>query len=179
MENPNVMVTFYTDAVLLSHESESQGRPIYKDVPFVRKIVPGDQTNVIERVAEDEDQRRHPREWEKYKRETATNTIEGTPLEQWPGMTKSQVKEAKYFEVHTLEQLAALSDSNCQKLGMGFRELREKAKAYLDAASGNAATMKQASENQRLHDEIEALKAQIAEVRKPGRPKKELEAETA
>jgi plasmid stabilization system protein ParE len=74
--------------------------------------------------------------------------------------------------------MAELSDMSCQRMGMGFAELRNKAKAYLEAAKGTAAQTAQAAENQRLQDEIEALKAQMAEMPKRGRPPK-VETETA
>lgn len=178
MSNPQsgVFVQFYTDAVELKAESERQGRPIFQDMPHIRKMIPGDAGNVIERVAKEFDQRQHPREWDVFKRQQSTGLV-GTPLEQWPQVTRAQVKEAKYFEVHTVEQMSELSDTSCQKMGMGFFDLRNKAKAYLDAAKGTAAETAQAAENQRLRDEIEALKAQVADVApRRGRPPKSEEA---
>jgi hypothetical protein len=172
MSNPQgVFVQFYSDAVEIKSESEKAGRPIFKDLPHIRKMVPGDSTNIVERVAKEHDQRLYPREWDIYKRQELTG-MTGTPLEQWPQVTRAQVKEAKYFEVHTVEQMSELSDMSCQKMGMGFTELRTKALAYLKAAAGTAAQTAQASENERLQAEIEALKAQMAEMPKRGRPAK-------
>ena len=87
------------------------------------------------------------------------------------------MKEAKYFEVHTVEQMSQLSDAHCQKLGMGFHELRAKAKAYLVAAAGTAGETAQAAENERLRSLIADLQAQVSAVSevKRGRPKKETE----
>jgi len=176
MSNPQsgVFVQFYTDAVELKAESEKQGRPIFKDLPHIRKLIPGDSSNIVERVAKEHDMRQYPREWEAFQRQEVTG-LTGTPLEQWPQITRAQVKEAKYFEVHTVEQLAELSDMSCQKLGMGYAELRNKAKAYLQAAAGTAQATAQEAENQRLRDEMAALKAQIESLgsRGPGRPRKE------
>ena len=175
MSNPQsgVFVQFYTDAVELKAESEKQGRPIFQDFPHIRKMIPGDASNVVERVAKDHDIRMYPREWDIFQRQQASGAI-GTPLEQWPQVTRAQVKEAKYFEVHTVEQMAELSDMSCQRMGMGFSELRNKARAYLEAAKGTAAETAQAAENKRLHDEIEALKAQLQDVApRRGRPPKE------
>lgn len=174
-QSRGVFVQFYTDSVELKLESETQGRPIFKDMPHIRKLIPGDNSTVIERVAKPYDIQQYPKEWELFKSQTGGNVI-GTPLEQWPQITRSQVKEARYFEVHTVEQLSELSDVVCQKLGMGYLELRNKAKAYLLAASGTAQFTAQEAENQRLKDEISALKAQVESIahRGPGRPKKEL-----
>lgn len=164
MSNPQgVFVQFFTDSIEIAVESERQGRPIFKDVAFIRKIVPGDKTNVVERVAKDWDKQKHPKEWEAYQR-SITESFTGTPLEQWPQITRAQVKEAKYFEIHTVEQLAEISDLNCQKLGMGFQELRNKAKAFLAAAAGTANETAQAAENQRLRQEMEELRLQMKAV---------------
>ena len=173
MSNPQgVFVQFYSDAVEMKAESEAAGRPIFKDLPHIRKLVPGDSNNVIERVAKDHDIQMFPRQWEAFQRQQVTGRS-GTPIEQWPQITRAQCKEAKYFEVHTVEQMAELSDTNCQRMGMGFMELRNKAKAYLQAAAGTAAQTAQAAENRRLQDEIEALRAQMAELPKQrGRPPK-------
>jgi len=172
VSNPQgVLVQFYTDVVEIKSESEKQGRPIFRDVPHIRKLIPGDNSNVIERVAKEHDQRQYPQEWERFKRQEVTGNT-GTPLEQWPQITRAQVKEAKYFEVTTVEQMAELSDSSCQKMGMGFTELRVKAAAFLGLAKGSAEQTAQAVENKRLQDEIEALKALIGATPKRGRPTK-------
>ena len=177
MSNPqfqsNVFATIYNEAIQLTFESEKQGRPIFQDVPFIRIAIPGDLNNIIERKLTESDKTKYSKAWEAYQRGEATG-FTGTPLEQWPQISRAQVKEAKYFECHTVEQLAELSDSNFQKMGMGFRELREKAKAYLNLISGNA----QSNEVSRMGAEMEALKKQLAELApKRGRPAK-IEEET-
>jgi hypothetical protein len=182
MANPSVensvFVSFFTDAVEIKAESEKAGRPIFKDMPFIRIVIPGDTNNIIEHRAKKEDFLKYPKAYEMYQRgESGGHT--GTPLEQWPQITRSQVKEAKYFECHTVEQMAGLSDAHCQRLGMGFTELRNKAAAYLDAAAGTARSTSQAAENDRLRAEMAELKSQMAQLaelsekRTPGRPRKE------
>jgi len=166
-----VFVEFYTDAVELKYRSEEEGRPIFEDRAHIRITVPGDQTNQIERVATELDKQKYPKAWERFQRsESGAQT--GTPLEQWPQITRSQLKEAKYFEVHTVEQMAQLSDSHITRLGMGFQELRTKAAAYLQAAAGTANATKEAAEKERMQRQIDDLKAQIAALAKPkrGRP---------
>lgn len=162
MSNPHgVFVEFYTEAVEFKHESEIAGRPVFKEIPFVRIQTPGDRNNILEVKATDYYQKRFPREWEAYKRNAGESSVVGTILSQWPQITKSQVKEAEFFGIKTVEQLSTLSDTNVQKLGMGWMEIRNKAKAYIDAAAGSAATTQLASEHERLKADFEALKAQI------------------
>lgn len=177
MENPadTTFATFYTESIEIPFESEKAGRPIFRDVPFVRIMIPGDANNIIERKANDNDKRRYPKAWAHYERGEAGGHT-GMPLEQWPQITRSQVKEAKYFEVHTVEQMAKIADSHCQRLGMGFMELRNKARAFLQVANDTAMATAQAAEIERNRQEMAELRAQIAELsdkRGPGRPKKE------
>ncbi|MEN5063567.1 hypothetical protein [Achromobacter aegrifaciens] len=174
IQEDQMFVEFYSDAVELTHESEREGRPIYKEMPHVKIMIPGDPHNIIERRATDVDKQKYPKAWARFERMEAAGQ-EGTPLEAWPQINRAQVKEAKYFEVHTVEAMAGLSDSHCMKMGMGFTELRTKAKAYLTAAKDTAAATAQAAENERLHSLIADLQAQIKEQSKrgPGRPPKE------
>jgi hypothetical protein len=170
----NLFVTFYIEAVEIKAESEKQGRPVYRDVPFVKICVPGDVNNIIERKATDDDKQKFPKAWARFEASEAEGH-EGTPLEQWPQMSRSMVKECKYFEIHTVEQLANLSDINVSRMGMGYMDLRNKAKAFLVAAAGTAGETAQAAENQRLKDMIADLQRQMNDVSKPkvGRPAKE------
>lgn len=171
----NVFIEFYTDAVEMGYESEKQGRPIYADMPHIRILIPGDKNNIIERRASKADEQKYPNAWKRFQSSEVSGQT-GTPLEQWPQINRSQVKEAKYFEIHTVEQMAGLSDANVDKLGMGFRDLRTKASAYLGVAADTAKATAQASENERLRSEIEDLRAQVKEIAK--RPRKQTNQET-
>lgn len=182
MANPvhesHTFVEFYLEPVEHKFDSEKEGRPVFKEIPYVRIVVPGDRNNVLEVKATQYHKNRYPNAWKAFEA-GQTQGFSGTRLEEWPQITRAQVKEAKFYEVHTVEQLAALADIHCQRLGMGWTELRQKAKAYLDIAAGTANQTAQAAENERLRQEMENMKAQLAELSanaqkaKPGRPKQE------
>jgi hypothetical protein len=174
-QESNLFVSFYSDAIEIKAESEKLGRPVFRDMPFIKIVVPGDVNNIIERKATDADKEKFPKAWARFQASEAEGH-EGTPLEQWPQMSRSMVKECKYFEIHTVEQLAGLSDMNVSRMGMGYMELRNKAKAYLVAAAGTAGETAQAAENGRLKEMIADLQRQMNEVseKKLGRPKKEM-----
>jgi hypothetical protein len=176
MENPSgVFVTFYTDAVELAYESEKQKRPIYKDVPFIRKMIPGDATNIIERAAKEADFKAYPAQWKAYQASQKTGEVVGTPLEQWPQVTRAQIKELKYVECHTVEQLAQMSDANSMKMGPGFRVLRESAQKWLESATNANAD----AEKEQLLKTVAELSQKVSALsgedqkRSPGRPKRE------
>ncbi|MEH7838012.1 hypothetical protein V7796_20365 [Rhizobium laguerreae] len=53
----------------------------------------------------------------------AREQLTGTPLSQWPYLKPSQIKELEAVNIYTVEQLAALSDTVKQKIGMGRTSL--------------------------------------------------------
>jgi hypothetical protein len=89
--------------------------------------------------------------------------VTGTPLEQWPQMTVGMVASLKAMNVHTVEQLAEMSDQYAQQI-MGNHDLRRKAKLFLDAAAGEAVNNKLQSELDKRDIEINQLKEQMAQL---------------
>lgn len=156
-------VEFFKRPVHMTFKSEKEGRPIYEDRDFIRITTPGDRTSIIEREARNEDKERFRHKYEKYLSGQDVST-EGTPLEHWPQLTRSQVEELKHLKCFTVEQLAATSDAQCSRLGPGFLGLRTKASAFLEAAKDTAVAQKYAAENEALRQEMADLKAQFAQL---------------
>lgn len=86
---------------------------------------------------------------------------EGTPIEELHFIDAAKRAELKALHVHTAEALAGLEGVNLTRLGMYGRELKEKAKAYIDKAKDSALETRLAAENAQLKARLEALKAQI------------------
>lgn len=167
-----LFVEFETEAVHQGAESEKQGRPIYKDVAFIRIMMPGDRTREVYRPVRTDpaksapyppDPDRFPRQWAAFQAKQE-QVQEGTPVTEWAPLTKSRALELKALHIHTVEQLAAIPDNTLHSLGMGGRDLRGQAIAWLAQAKDGAATTALAAENQHLKDEMAALKLQFAEL---------------
>jgi hypothetical protein len=157
MDN-TLLVKFYNKPRLDKTETEKQGRPIFKEVPFVRIQTPGNKDNIMSRPAMEMDKQRFSEHWRRFlAREEAV--VEGTLLSEWGGVTRSQVEEMKFFSIYTVEQLAAMPDSNTQNM-MGLAMLKQKAGTYLEDSDKNATS----NELSALRSESEAMKAQIAEL---------------
>jgi hypothetical protein len=177
-----LIVEFYMESVRQGAESEQAGRNIYKDVPFIWIRFPGDRTREIKRKVDlkgrddsPPDPDRFPRQWAAFQRKQV-QTVEGTPLEQWGPMSKSLAMTYKGMNIHTVENLATVGDHLLHGMGHGARDMRDKAIAWLKSSKDSAETMRLATENQQLRDDLTALKAQVAELaqkRKPGRPRKD------
>lgn len=170
----NVFVEFFMDAKEFKAESEREGRPVFREIPHVRIMIPGDRNVEFIDKAGEYYQNQYPQAWARFKASQVVGNV-GTPLAQWPLMNRALVKEANYYNIQTVEQLAEISDANVQKLGMGWAEWRRKAQSFLDAAKGDSARTAQDAENERLREEMAMLRQQMEQLveKKPGRPKKE------
>jgi hypothetical protein len=162
-ENEGLIAEFFPQAVQNNYQSSLAGRPIFETFPFVRILIPGDKHSIVERKATDADKARFRHHWEAFQAGQAPVET-GTPIEQWPQLTVSQVAEFKAMHIRTVEHLAGLSDGNIAKLGPGGRGLVEKAKAFIAQAKDTAEAQRLAAENESLRNDIAALQEQVAQL---------------
>jgi uncharacterized coiled-coil protein SlyX len=94
--------------------------------------------------------------------------VEGTPIKTWPVLTPAQAETVLGIHVRTVEELANLADDGVRRLGMGGIDLKNKAKAWLAAASDKGklthemAALQKKSEFQ--ESTIATLQAQLDEL---------------
>lgn len=175
-QRPHLHVEFYMDTREIPNKSREEGRPIYEDVEMVKIRFAGDKYNVHVAPANEYGAKRDPMtnqrltyaqqfpEHYKAFKEGIEFHGTGTPLSEAPFLTMAKRKELEAANVFTLEALAGLDGTNLQKLGMGARELKNQAEAYLESAKGSAVATKLAAENEAMKAQMEALKAQMAEL---------------
>jgi hypothetical protein len=150
----SLVVLFSSEAQENGEKSRKAGRKVFDDVEVIEIRNPGE-LDVIRRAATDRDRQSFPRQYLAFKRSQTQETVSGFPLAQWAQIKKSQVEEARFFGIHTIEQLAAVADSSLQRLGPGWTPLRQLARDWEKAAAGGAVTSQ-------LRAELDAAKAQIA-----------------
>lgn len=170
-----LFVTFSRKPVMQTGLSKEAGRAIYKEVDFVRIMVPGDKLSIVERPVDEIDRRRFAVKYEKWL-STQSNAVEGTPLSSLPTMTPAKVEEYKFFGIHTVEQLAGAADSVGQKF-FGFNDDKRRANAFIELAKGNAPIEKMNEELKVRDAAIEELKAQVASLVRASKRKAEAETE--
>lgn len=147
-----LLVKFYTHPRLSGPKTQEAGRPIYEEVPYIEIIQPGNKDSIVRRPATARDKSRFAEHYRKFEARVDQDTVEGTPLEEWPMVTRSQVEELRFFNIRTVEQLASASDSNLSGM-MGVAMLRQKANEYLERAESTA-TAKQLAELQKKYDNL-------------------------
>jgi hypothetical protein len=165
--NPDsrLSATFYSKPLRNNYKSEAEGRPIFEDVDFVRILVPGDNNNVIDTPARDDHKARFPLQWAHYQNKVAGDSRAiGTPVSEWPLITKAQAEELKALKFFTVELIANASDSQIQSLGMvagmSPHAFRERAQRYLAMAAGEADATKQEARLKELQEENERIRAE-------------------
>lgn len=107
----------------------------------------------------------------------------GIPLVDWRGAPESIKKKAIDIGVNSVELAAEMTEEAMQAIGIGARDLKAKAIAFLEADKApNKAAQKIVNleaQNAALLERLAALEASVQETkRSPGRPRKE-EAEAA
>lgn len=155
-------IEFFREPVLHPAKSRDEGRAVYEERDFVRIHVPGDKSTVVVQPMHEMNVQRFRARYEKWKAGQA-EAVTGTPLSALPGMSPAKVEEYKFFKIVTVEQLADANDQLGQKF-MSFNSDKQRAKAFLEVAKGNAPIEKMNAELAKRDDEIEALKAQMAAI---------------
>lgn len=159
-DDKRLFVTFSYEQRLDRKASDEAGRNIYKDVEYITARIPGDKTTSIHRPVMASDKIRFPLQYAAFKNSSGEQIV-GTPLSLWPGIRPSQAKELEYFNVRTVEQLAAMPDGNAAASMMGVSALRRSAQEYVKAAKEAAPLLKVQKELEERDNTISALKDQI------------------
>lgn len=165
--NPDaaLVVKFYSRAVHQPFESSQQGRPIYLDVDYIQIFTPGNQLNIIDTPVRNEHKQRFRAQWNAYQEGKGNGMEAGTPLTQWPFLSAAQAEEFRGVKFFTVEQLANASDQQLQSLGMiggmNPHSIRDRAKAFLGQAAGNAPTERLAQENAEMKAQLAEMKRQM------------------
>ncbi len=135
-------------------------------------------------------------EWDAYCDGKEPEKRSGTPLTDLAAISQDRAADYIHRNVHTLEELAALNDGQCQALGHGtitdrkgarelvaMRQMQARDKLQREVQSKSATLGPVPAEKYAPNSEIEALKCELSELkamlsealtkRKGGRPKKE------
>lgn len=168
-------VTFEVRPVEDRAATEASGHWIGKDAIFAM-ITPSGSKDKIEKLAEQwiKDLReqvrqdRFPAHWlEAYERaldafkRNEELPEDGFPIKEWPVCSPAQRQLLLSLSIRTVEALAELNESGMTALGMGGRDLKEKAKAFLEVSKNDGKTAKELSN---LRQDVIKKESQITEL---------------
>ena len=166
-----LQVRFYKRPIHQEQESIDAGRPIYKEFDFVHICVAGDTLTEIDTYVLNSHKQRFPQQWANYQNRLGANDeqIIGTPVAEWPLVSKSQAEELRAMKFHTVESIAGASDQQLQRMGMAAGmspyAFRDKAKAFLNLAMSAAETDKRESEINALKQELAKKEQETAKIK--------------
>ena len=166
----NLYVEFYSKPVKQEFESEQAGRPIFKDVIYVKIFTPSDQLTVIDTIAREDHKARFPVQWSRFmNKHSQDQQVVGTPVTEWPFLSAAQAEELKALKFFTVEMIASANDQQIQRIGMvsgtsGYT-LRDKAKAFLNLAQDSAEEAKREEELRILREELAKKDEETAKIK--------------
>jgi hypothetical protein len=172
-------VTFAGHSQLNVGETERKGRPIFDDIEICEIRFPGDlkcqavfpaheaEPNATREAGHVVTYAEHYNEQYRKFKAGLQQTVSGTPLSEAPFLTEGKRRELRALNVHTVEQLAGLDGANLKTLGMGGREWKNQAAAFLAAAAGTADVTGMAAKIAKLE---ESLAIALANNRAPAEP---------
>lgn len=120
-------------------KSQEAGREIYETVLFIRITIRGNDKLEVHRPATEADKRRFPFSWQEFQRGEAAMS-RGTPLSKLPGIDAGMLRGYHAKNIFTVEDLALVSDANLQNIGLGGRELRQRAIDFVENLKATHAT---------------------------------------
>ena len=158
---------FYRGKVLNGPETRKAGRDIFDDCEMVKIYIPGESKLLPDRLVEDEDRARWPKQYAIFKA-GAEQRVRGTPLEDWTSNGRAVLSPAQCAtyravgHIQVVEDIARLSDSGVGVLGPNGYKLREAAQAFTAPLPASEAEMREKLAEQAR--EMAAMKAQLAQL---------------
>ena len=155
-----LQVRFYKRPVQQEAETLAAGRPIYKEFDFVHICVAGDTLTEIDTYVLNSHKTRFPIQWARYQNRIGSEEqdVVGTPVSEWPLVSKSQAEELRAMKFYTVESIANASDGQLQRMGMAAGmspyAFRDKAKSFLNLATSAAETDQRTQEIEKLRQEL-------------------------
>ena len=95
--------------------------------------------------------------YDEYKNGSTGTGLTGTPLVTWPIMSKSQVKMFVNAGIKTVEDLADVPDSELQNIGTGAMAMKQRARLWLQEASGTGKLVERQADLERKLGELADL----------------------
>lgn len=150
------MPTFRMETVLDKKKSAETGCDHFTEQEWVEIKVRGDHTTIIDTPVNDSHRERFAASYQKFKAGKEQKYGDGYPLEQWAAIGAPMVKTLNAQDVFTVEQLAEFPDTFIHKLHQG-QVWKQRAIQFLKDRN---------PDTENLRDDLDELKAQIAELKK-------------
>lgn len=138
-QTPNVLLEWFSQPEKDEDASKEAGHAVFKDVDIARWYKKGSNGQATECRVE-RMPKWHPVIWQHYQasykawKAGQAEPLDGTPLSEMPWITRAEVETLRAVHIRTVEDLAATTDADFGRIGMGARALRDKARAWQQTA---------------------------------------------
>ena len=158
-------VAFYRQLWQNHTKSIEEGRPIFEERDFIKIAVPGNNTLLIDTLAEEHYIQRFPDHYKRYKEAMSNEAVvNGTPLAHWPLVTRTAAEKLRFLKFETVEQIAGADDYQLNAIGMSVGmspfEFKKLAQAYLESSKSTADVAKRNAELELLRADNDDLRMQ-------------------
>ena len=154
-----LMVKFFLKEREDKAQTLESGSPKFKEVEYVEIRVPGQRDAQACRPATFRDKQRFPRHYEMFQKRVEQPEI-GTPLGQWPQVSRAQVEELGFLGVKTVEGMADMADVHAHKIHGGLM-LKKRAAEWLEESSATALIAEKEALQKRISDLEASMKAMM------------------
>lgn len=153
-----LLVKFGTMPMADPVATAEKGHRCFKEVEVIYINIPGQRDGVVHKVT-DKDKQRFPEHYKMYKDRTEAPET-GTPLFEWPIITRSMAEMFSFKNVKTVEQLADLNDNFMHEFP-GAVGLKRKAQDYLESVGDDEVLAKMRDDLESKDTTIGTLQEQV------------------
>lgn len=154
---------FHLRAIKDQRASDEAGREIFKEVPYVEIIIPGNNLEKPCRKVTDEDKARWPIQWEAFEKGLEIPEV-GTPIGLCGLISKGLAAELKALNVRTVEAFINAPEDMFRKLPADFVMLRDKCREWMSHDKALASAKERIAElEEKLKVAVDSLESRLKE----------------
>lgn len=164
--NVGVIPRFHVERQRIPDEFDPEtGLPKYRTLELVDLLIPGDNKSAPTKRVTPEIKQMFASQYAAWKASGSAPEAmigNGLPLQHWPQIPRELAAGLAHANVFTVEQLAGLSDSQCQIRGtIGLRKYRDMAAAFVDASKAAGPIAELTKQNELLEKQMALMTKQM------------------
>lgn len=144
----------------------------FKEVEYLELLIPGDSKSSPVHLVDDRLRALYQPNYKAFK-EGREMPTDGIPIEDWLGANDNRVYILKSMHLRTVEAVAEISDTVIAQMGIGGRELKNRAAKFLEVQSGSKTADQLAAKDELIKD----LAARLAKLENPEASDEEVDEE--
>lgn len=142
---------------------DENGAPMYREVECIEIIIVGNNRSRPRRRVTEKDKLAYADAYRAWKEGRAQAAVDGTPLDELPGISESIIQKLAFHNVTTIEQLAGINELSVKSIGLGAAEYSARAQQWLQRAQEHSGETKMAIEFASMRKQLDELVNRVRE----------------